>query len=96
MDNKELSKRNKIKIIVVTLLIFLVAVAGISYAYFSIQVTGNETASSISVTTANLRLIYTDTLVIGGEKISPSWTQSKTISVYNDGTQRVAYNIIWR
>ena len=96
MEENELTKSNKIKIIIVTVLIFLVAIAGISYAYFTIQIIGNDTASSIRVTTANLRLIYTDTLVMSGEKIQPGWTQTKTITVENDGNQTVEYGIIWR
>ena len=47
MENNEVSKSNKIKIIVITALIFLVSIAGISYAYFTIQITGNDTASSM-------------------------------------------------
>ncbi len=92
----EENKVNKIKIIVLTFLILLVSIAGISYAYFSIQVTGNEEASSIRVSTALLRLIYTDTLVMEGRGIYPGWSQSKTISVENDGTDTVYYTIIWR
>ena len=60
MENNEISKSNKIKIIVITLLIFIVSIAGISYAYFTIRVTGNEEASSMRLTTANLSLVYTD------------------------------------
>ena len=96
METNEVSKSNKIKIIVLTFLILLVSVAGISYAYFSIQVTGNEEASSIRVSTALLKLIYTDTLVMEGRGIYPGWSQSKTISVENDGTDTVYYTIIWR
>ena len=60
MEENEISKSNKIKIIVITALIFLVSIAGITYAYFTIQVTGNDTASSMRVTTASLNLIYND------------------------------------
>ena len=97
MDNEELSKRNKLKIIVVTTLIFLVAIAGISYAYFSIQIVGNDTASSMRLTTANMSLVYTDIEIRSGENVIPGWSsQSKTITVYNDGNTTAYYNIIWR
>ena len=95
-NNNEITKTNKIKVIVITLLIFIVSIAGISYAYFTIQITGNDTASSMRLRTANLRLIYTDTLLLGGDKISPGWTQTKTVTVENDGNQTVTYGIIWR
>ncbi len=96
MEENKLNKSNKIKVIVLTALLFLIAISGITYAYFSIQIVGNEEASSIRVTTANLKLIYTDTLVMSGEKIYPGWTQTKTITVENAGNQDVYYNIIWR
>ena len=96
MEQNELNKSNKIKIIVLTALIFLVAIAGISYAYFTIQVVGNETASSMRLTTANLSLVYNDVQIVSGENVIPGWTQTKTLTVYNDGNQTVYYNIIWR
>ena len=96
MENNEITKTNKVKVIVITLLIFIVSIAGISYAYFTIQITGNDTASSMRLRTANLRLIYTDTLLLGGDKISPGWSQTKTVTVENDGNQTVTYGIIWR
>ena len=96
MENNEISKSNKIKIIVITLLIFIVSIAGISYAYFTIRVTGNEEASSMRLTTANLSLVYTDVQIVSGEYAQPGWTQTKTLTVYNDGNQTAYYNIIWR
>ncbi len=96
MKKNELTRKIRIRIIVLSILLFLVTITGITYAYFSIQVTGNETASSIIVSTARLSLIYTDTLLLGGDRIKPEWTQSKTISVENNGTVPVYYNIIWR
>jgi hypothetical protein len=97
MEENELTKSNKIKIIVVTVLIFLVAIAGISYAYFSIQIVGNETASSMRLTTANMSLVYTDIEIRSGENVIPGWSStSKTITVYNDGNVTAYYNIIWR
>ena len=96
MENNEVSKSNKIKIIVITALIFLVSIAGISYAYFTIRVTGNEEASSMRLTTANLSLVYTDVQIVSGEYAQPGWTQTKTLTVYNDGNQTAYYTIIWR
>ena len=96
MEEDKLNKSNKIKVIVLTVLLFLIAISGITYAYFSIQIVGNEEASSIRVTTANLKLIYTDTLVMSGDKIYPGWSETKTITVENAGNQDVYYSIIWR
>ncbi len=96
MENNEVSKSNKIKIIVITALIFLVSIAGISYAYFTIQITGNDTASSMRLRTANLSLVYTDVQIVSGEYAQPGWTQTKTLTVTNNGNVDTYYNIIWR
>ena len=92
MQNKKL----KLVVIISTFLMILVSAIGITYAYFSIQVTGNEETSSVKVQTAILRLIYTDTLVMEGRDIYPGWSKTKTITVENTGTVKVYYNIIWR
>ena len=96
MENNEVSKSNKIKIIVITALIFLVSIAGISYAYFTIQITGNDTASSMRLRTANMSLVYNDVQIVSGEYAQPGWTQTKTLTVTNNGNVNAYYTIIWR
>ena len=96
MEINEISKSNKIKIIVITTLIFLVSIAGISYAYFTIQITGNDTASSMRLRTANMSLVYNDVQIVSGEYAEPGWTQTKTLTVTNNGNVDANYTIIWR
>ena len=64
----------KQKIIVSTTGIFLVLLilVGLTYAYFLTRINGNTNDKSISVTTANLRLVYSDGTdgVIGGTNIN--------------------------
>ena len=95
-ENTKISKSNKIKIIVITALIFLVSIAGISYAYFTIQITGNDTASSMRLRTANMSLVYNDVQIVSGEYVEPGWTQTKTLTVTNTGNVTANYTIIWR
>ena len=97
MEKNNLSKSNKIKIIVLTALVLLAAIGGITYAYFGIQITGNDTASSMRLTTATMSLIYNDVQILSDQSVMPGWTSnSKTLTVYNDGDQTVYYNLIWR
>ena len=96
MEYNEISKSNKIKIIVIAALIFIAAVAGVSYAYFAIQVAGNETASSVRLTTANMSLVYNDVQIASGEYVIPGWSDTKTITVTNNGNVDATYKIIWR
>ena len=95
-ENTEISKSNKIKIIVITALIFLVSIAGISYAYFTIQIVGNDTASSMRLRTANYSLIYNDVQIVSGEYAQPGWSDTKTLTVTNNGNVTAYYTIIWR
>ena len=96
MEENEINKSNKIKIIVLTFLILLVSVAGISYAYFTIQITGNDTASSMRLRTANMSLVYNDVQIVSGEYATPGWSDTKTLTVTNNGNVTAHYNIIWR
>ena len=96
MENNEVSKSNKIKIIVITALIFLVSIAGISYAYFTIQIVGNDTASSMRLRTANMSLVYNDVQIVSGEYAEPGWTQTKTLTVTNNGNVNADYTIKFR
>ena len=94
MEESKITKSNKIKIIVITALIFLVSIAGISYAYFTIQIIGNDTASSMRLRTANMSLVYNDVQIVSGEYVEPGWTQTKTLTVTNNGNVEAKYAII--
>ena len=96
MEENEVSKSNKIKIIVITALVFLLSIAGVTYAYFTIQIVGNDTASSMRLRTANYGLIYNDVQIISGEYEKPGWTDTKTLTVTNTGNVTAYYTIIWR
>ena len=96
MENNEITKTNKIKVIVITLLIFIVSIAGISYAYFTIQITGNDTASSMRLSTANMSLIYNDVQIASGEYVTPGWSETKTLTVTNNGNVTSDYIIKFR
>ena len=91
-----LSSRDKIKIIIITAIALFVSAVGISYAYFAIQITGNDTASSMRLTSANMQLIYTDVQIVSGDDIEPGWTETKTLTVQNVGNVTSYYTIIWR
>ena len=96
MDEKKLNTSIKSKLIAVTSLLLLLCLFGVTYAYFSIQVQGNEEASSVDVATARLSLIYTDVQIIMGEYEQPGWTDSKVLTVENNGTDTVSYALKWR
>ena len=78
------------------LVLLLLLTTGLSYAYFSTSVKGNDNAKDVVVEAGTLKLIYTDGPAINVQNIKPGWTTTKTISVKNNGTLDTAYNIVWQ
>ena len=68
---------------------------GISFAYFSLNVIGNDTAKNNKIVTGNLELTFTDTKEISLNNMLPGDSVTKTIKVTNTGTKEVAYNVGW-
>jgi len=95
-----MNRKQKIIVSITGIFIVLLALVGLTYAYFLTQVTGNGNPSSIGVTTADLRLVYDDVddqYVIGeGEIIAPDTTfETKTFTVTNTGTDVIdAYAVV--
>ena len=88
-------KDNKI-LIGTALVLLLLLTTGLSYAYFSTTVKGNDTAKDMVVEAGTLKLTYTDGPTINVQNIKPGWTTTKTVSVKNNGTLDTAYNIVWQ
>ena len=74
---------------------FLLTV-GLTYAYFSQTVSGNDVAETIDVGTTKLELKYTDGNQIIAENIEPGWTTTKTITVENKGNEEAYYTLGWQ
>jgi len=86
-----MNRRQKIIVSITGIFIILLALVGLTYAYFLTQITGNENDKSISVTTANLELVYGDgnnlvtvSNIEPGDPITP-----KTFTVTNNGNATV-------
>ena len=78
---------------VVGIATLLVAIVGATFAYFSISVRGNETASSIKVTTAKVGGVNFNGQTAGVEVTNayPGWSSSKQFSISTDeGTDPTA------
>ena len=85
------------KILIGTALVLLLLLTtGLSYAYFSTNVSGNDNAKDVVVNAGTLSLVYTDGPEIKVENIRPGKTITKEVSVKNTGTLDTNYNIIWQ
>ena len=80
-------------ILIISVLILLI---GVSFAYFSLEITGNDTAKYNTITTGDLKLTFTDTNALTLTDALPGDSATKTISVKNTGTIDTSYNIVWQ
>ena len=78
------------------LVLLLLLTTGLSYAYFSTNVSGNDNAKDVVVNAGTLSLVYTDGPEIKVENIRPGKTITKEVTVKNTGTLDTNYNIIWQ
>ena len=80
--------------------LFLVSVfvitSGLSYAFFSQTITGNDVAETINVTTTELKLNFTDGKYIELKEAMPGDFVTKTFNVENTGTEIGYYKINWQ
>ena len=79
-------------ILIISVLILLI---GVSFAYFSLEITGNDTAKYNTITTGTLKLTFTDTNALTLTDALPGDSATKTISVKNTGTIDTSYNLVW-
>ena len=88
-------KDNKILFGTLIILLLLLTI-GLSYAYFSTAVKGNDNAKNVVVEAGTLKLTYTDGPAINAQYIKPGWSTTKEVSVKNNGTLDAYYNVIWQ
>ena len=90
-----MNRRQKIIISVTGIFIVLLALIGLTYAYFLTQVQGNTNDTSISITTANLRLVYNDGSpnVVAENLIPSDAVYEKTFTVTNEGNANITYGV---
>ena len=94
-----MNRRQKIIVSVVGIFIVLLALVGITYGYFLTRIQGNTNTKSISVTTADLKLVYDgdNGNIIGGQLLEPQEEGTepftKTFTVYNDGNVDINYGV---
>lgn len=89
MNNKYI-----VKILLLTFIItFALALIGISYAYFELNIKQNQELTILD--TGDLRLRYTDNMDLTLNDALPGDSIAKTLTVENIGDKKVSYNIVW-
>ena len=80
----------------VALIALLLIATGLSYAWFSAILKGNDTAKTNTLSTANLELTFTDSDEITLDNSVPGDSFDKVISIKNTGTLNTGYSIVWQ
>ena len=88
--------KDKMTLFVTGMFLLLIMTTGLSYAYFSASISGNENAKNVVVEAGTLSLVYTDGAEIKAQNIKPGWSTTKEVSVKNNGTLGAYYNVIWQ
>ena len=88
--------RNKKYIYLIIIIILLLAIFTISYAWFNAVLSGNNSANTNVVTTGKLELSYNDTNEIYLENAVPGDSFTKEINVKNTGNMEASYNLVWQ
>ncbi len=86
-----MNRKQRIIVSVTGIFLVLLILVGLTYAYFLTKIKGNDNEKSISVTTANLELVYGDgNALITAEKIEPGNSiTAKTFTVTNSGNATI-------
>ena len=84
------------KMYILLVISILFAVVGVSLAFFSLNIIGNDKAKDTKITTGDLELVFTDDNEVSLDGAFPGDSIIKTISVKNTGTKEVSYNIVWQ
>ena len=87
-------KDKKMYILLVISILF--AVVGVSLAFFTLNIIGNDTAKYNKITTGDLELVFTDGNEVSLDGAFPGDSITKTVSVKNTGTKQVIYNLVWQ
>ena len=87
---------NKKYIFIIIILSLVAVITGLSYAWFSAILTGNETAHRNTVTTGDLKLTYNDGSEMSLSNAFPGDSFNKTITIKNEGTINTYYNLVWQ
>ena len=87
-------KKPNIIAIIGAIILLVLAVIGLSYAFFSAIIIGGETDTTIEGEGAKLSLVYTDgKSVITSSNIMPGWSATKTFTVTNNGEGTAYYKL---
>ena len=94
-----MNRKQKIIVSITGIFLVLMILVGLTYAYFLTKITGNTNTKSISVSTANLELVYGDgttQILKNATPLEPSSDAigTKDFTVTNNGNSKTSYVVV--
>lgn len=88
-------KKEKVIYIASSIILMILVIVGVTYAYFSANVIGGEDDTTMTITATNgLLLIFTDGEdVVNADDIAPGWQATKTFNIKNPGNAAASYDL---
>lgn len=83
----------KNKTVAVVTFLFILTLAGFSFAYFTLQISG--TGKDVNIQAGVKELTISKNHEINFGQIFPGWSDSTKISITNTGTVPLYYNLVW-
>lgn len=90
-----MERKSTVVLTAIAVLTLLIAVIGATFAYFTVRISGNESATSTIIKTANIKITYTKGNDISIQEGVPGASGILTFSVENDGDETVDYYVRW-
>ena len=90
-----MERKSTVFLTVIAVLTLLIAVVGATFAYFTVTITGNETATSTIIKTANIKITYTKGQDLALDSAEPGSSGTLTFSVQNEGDRSLQYYVKW-
>ena len=91
-----MNRKQKLILSITSVILVLLIIVGLTYAYFLTRIIGNSENKSVTVTTAKLRIRYGDgNGIITAELVTPETTlNKKTFTVTNEGNMDSSYVVV--
>ena len=86
---KAKNEKNLIIKAMVFVLLAIILTVGVTYAYFQVDITGNEDASTISVGAAQLKITYEGTETITANNVIPGWKAKKYFNIKSNNPSNI-------
>ena len=91
-----MNRKQRLILSIISVVLILLIIVGITYAYFTAKIIGNTENKSVSIKTAKLKIRYNDgNGLLSADLVEPNTVlEGKTFSVINEGNMDTSYVVV--